>query len=122
MHDLKGLLDRAMQKVEMVVCDQLLLHQFLTGLPDAASRQIRATDDVKTLDAAVECSRLLMALGDSGHMAACSARNDQRIGTVKGEVEKLTDMVAAIPVCQQCVKRQCYHWAYWAPSARLSVP
>ena len=42
-HDLKGLLDWAMPKVEKVVRDKLLLHQFLTGLPDAVSRQIRAT-------------------------------------------------------------------------------
>ena len=61
---LKGLLDRAMPKVEKVVCDQLLLHQCLTGLPDAVSRQIRAAGDVKTLDAAVEHSRLLTASGD----------------------------------------------------------
>jgi len=69
-HDLKVLLDWGMLKVEKVVCDQLLLHQFLTGLPNAISRQIRATGDVKTLDAVVKCSRLLMALGDSGHTAA----------------------------------------------------
>jgi len=55
-HDLKGLLDRAMPKVEKVVRDQLLLHQCLTGLPDAVSRQIRVAGNVKTLDAAVEHS------------------------------------------------------------------
>ena len=70
MHDLKELLDRGMPKVEKVVCDQLLLHQFLTSLPNTISRQIRATGDVKTLDVAVKCSRLLMVLGDSGHTAA----------------------------------------------------
>ena len=44
-HALKGLLDWAMPKVEKVVRDKLLLHQFLTGLPDAISRQIRATGE-----------------------------------------------------------------------------
>ena len=59
-----------MPKVEKVARDQLLLHQFLTSLLDTVSRQIRASGDVKTLDAAVELSRLLMALGDSSHTAA----------------------------------------------------
>ena len=102
-HDLKGLLDRAMPKVEKVVHDQ---HQFLTGLPDAVSR---ATGDVKTLDAAVERSRLLMALGDSSHMAAVVPQTASELEQLKEQVEKLTEMVAAIPVRQQRAKRQCYH-------------
>ena len=98
-----------MPKVEKVVRDQLLLHQFLTGLPDAVSRQIRATGDVKTLDAAVERSRLLMALRDSSHTAAVVPETASELEQLKEQVEKLTEMVAAIPVRQQRVKRQCYH-------------
>ena len=101
-HDLKELL------VEKVVCDQLLLHQFLTGLPDTVSRQIRATGDVKTLDAVVKHSRLLMSLGDSGHAAAVLPETTSKLEQLKEQVEKLTEMVEAIPVRQQREKAQCY--------------
>ena len=42
--------------------DQLLLHQFLDGLPRDISKPIRAASDVKSLDQASERVRLLMAV------------------------------------------------------------
>ena len=39
---------------------QLLLHQFLTGLPISVSQQLRATDDTNVLDQVVERAKLLM--------------------------------------------------------------
>ena len=104
-HDLKGLIDWAMLEFEKVVRDQPLLHQFLTSLPDAVSRQIRATGDVKTLVAAVEHSRLLMTLDDSGNTVAVVPEMASELEQLKEQVEKLTKMVAAIPACQQHAKR-----------------
>lgn len=60
-----------------------------------------------------------MALGDSGHMAAVVLEMASKLEQLKEQVEKITEMVAVIPVRQQRAKRQYYHQA---PSARLSVP
>ena len=40
LHELKSLLERAMPDLDAEACKQLLLHQFLTGLPPAVSRQL----------------------------------------------------------------------------------
>jgi len=44
------------------VKDPLLLHQFVAGLPEPITKQLRASGEVKTLEAAVTCSRLLMTI------------------------------------------------------------
>ena len=49
-HDLKKLLDRAMPDVDAAARGQLLLHQFLAGLPTAVSRQLRASGETKELE------------------------------------------------------------------------
>ena len=51
-HDLKKLLEQAMPELDAPAREQLLLHQFLAGIPDSVSRQLRATGEIKTLDAA----------------------------------------------------------------------
>ena len=52
-HDLKNLLEQAMPRLDIKGRDQLLLHQFLAGIPDAVSKQLSATGKTKMLDAAV---------------------------------------------------------------------
>ena len=49
-----------MPTLEKNARDQLLLHQFLTGISDSVSSKIRATGDIITLEKAVEKARLLM--------------------------------------------------------------
>ena len=61
-YNLKRLLIQAMSDIDIDACDQLLLHQFLMGLPLAVSKQLRILDDAKSLDKAVERARLLMAI------------------------------------------------------------
>ena len=63
-HDAKKLLDQAMPKLEKNAREQLLLHQFLGGLPETISRQLRATGEVKTLDTAIARARLLMTIDE----------------------------------------------------------
>ena len=53
-HDLKKLLGHAMPDLDSGARDQLLLHQFLAGIPDAISRQLRASGETKSLPDAVE--------------------------------------------------------------------
>ena len=42
--------------------DPLLLHQFLSRLPDPISRQLRASSDTKDLRAAVQRAKVLMTV------------------------------------------------------------
>ena len=71
-YELKRLLLQAMPDIDTNACDQLLLHQFLIGLPLAVSKQLRASDDAKSLDKAVERARLLMAIKRDEMQAAAS--------------------------------------------------
>ena len=42
--------------------EPLLLHQFLSGIPESISRQLRASGEIKTFDKAIERARLLMTI------------------------------------------------------------
>ena len=60
-HELKKLLGQVMAELtDDTVRRQLILHQFLSGIPEAISKQIRASGDVEDLPSIVERSRLLM--------------------------------------------------------------
>ena len=52
-HDLKKLLEQAILGLDVPAREQLLLHQFLAGIPESVSRHLRATGEIKTLDSAV---------------------------------------------------------------------
>ena len=56
LHELKMFLDQAMHGLAAKAKQQLLLHQFLAGLPVSVSQQLRATGDTKVLDQVVECA------------------------------------------------------------------
>ena len=61
LHELKQLLDQAMPMLEARAREQLLLHQFLSALPNAVSRQFCATGDAKELTSTHEPAKLLMS-------------------------------------------------------------
>lgn len=64
LHDLKKLLEQSMPGLEETAKEKLVLHQFLAGLPDNVSKQLRATGEVLKLDVAVARTRLLMTIDD----------------------------------------------------------
>ena len=68
---MKKLLDQAMPGLDKPARDQLLLHQFLVGVPETVSRQLRATGETTNLDTTIERARLLMTV-DTQHTAAFS--------------------------------------------------
>ena len=68
-HHLKKLLLQALPDLDATTRDQLLLHQFVAGLPQAVSRQLRATGEAKDLAATMERARLLISLDDQGQTA-----------------------------------------------------
>ena len=54
LYDLKRLFQQAMPELAENACQPLLLHQFLSGLPDAISRQPCVSGDMKDLNTVVQ--------------------------------------------------------------------
>ena len=99
LHELKQLLDQAMPKLEARARarEQLLLHQFLAGLPNAVSRQLRATGDAKELMSTLERAKLLMSLEEEQPVASVSqSQRDCIVAELQGQVLALTEQVAAL--------------------------
>ena len=118
LHDLKQLLDQAMPKLEIKAREQLLLHQFLAGLPESVSSQLRSTGETKKLDSTLEKARLLMTINsESAHTTAAvdlrSESND--VKELKEQVTELTQQIAALttqksfaPARKQQAMRPCF--------------
>ena len=69
-HHLNKLFLQAMPGLDTTTRDQLLLHQFVAGLPQAVSRQLRATEEAKDLAATMERAQLPISLDDQCQTAA----------------------------------------------------
>ncbi len=84
LHDLKRLLEQAMPELsDKKAKEQLLLHQFLSGLPPAVGRQLRATGDTTKLDTVAERARMLMALDTQACQATAAIANASEGSEVK---------------------------------------
>ena len=97
-HDSKKLLDQAMPGLEADAKKQLVLHQFLAGLPPTVSRQLRAAGETKELDTAIERAKLLLALEEQENVrpAAAVSEHDASLEVLKAQMTKLTEQVAAL--------------------------
>ena len=101
-HDLKTMLEHAMPDIDEASRTQLLLHQFLTGLPVSISRQLRATGDATDFNKAVERARLLMIIHEpEPSFAAASVSSSVEVEQLKEKIIDLTHQVAALSVNQQ---------------------
>ena len=113
-HVLKKLLEQAMPSLDKPARDQLLLHQFLPGIPDSVGRQLRATGEIKTLDAAVARARLLISIKDHGQTAAV-AKEPSEVELLREQVALLTEQVAALGTRRRitddrrCSKIRCFN-------------
>ena len=96
-HELKKLLVQAMPDLDAGARDQLLLHQFLAGIPREVSKAIRAASDVKSLDKACERARLLMAVeGDTTPPVAAVSDASNELQELRGQISELTEQVAML--------------------------
>ena len=86
--------------------DQLLLHQFLNGLPPAISKQLRSTGDTRQLETTVERAQLLMTISASEQNVASISRNETEakerceVMQLMTQLEELTEQVAALAARQ----------------------
>ena len=92
LHDLRQLIDRAMPKLDLALKEQLILHQFVAGLPATINRQLRATGDMTNLQSTLERAKLLLSLEDEQKVAAVTPQ----MGSSCHNVERLVEQVAAL--------------------------
>ena len=93
LHKLKQLSKKAMPDADAVMHTQLLLHQFVSGLPVHIGKQLRAMGDVSNLDRVLERAKLLMAIEEPQKTAAVQTSEMQKL---KEQVSTLTEQVAAL--------------------------
>ena len=92
---LKKFLEQAMLGLDAPGREQLLLHQFLAGIPEYVSRQLRATGEIKTLGIAVTRARLLMTIDDHGQAAAVT-EGPTEVQLLREQVALLAEHVSTL--------------------------
>jgi len=86
----------ALPSLDKAAKELLLLHQFIAGLPEGIMWQLKVSGEVKTLEAAVTCARLLMAV-ESQPIAAIEESTNQDATTNKSsDVQQLRKQVAVL--------------------------
>ena len=90
-HELKRLIDRAMPAADATTRQQLVMHQFLTGLPLEISKRLRAAREINDLGQLMQRAKLLMTI-DAENPGEKLAAVQQPID----RVEALTEQVAAL--------------------------
>ena len=97
LHKLKRLLDQAMPEAEAATRTQLVLHQFITGLPVHVSKQLRATGEVSDLDKVLERAQLLLTIERQEKSAAIEAKEElSEVESLREQISALTEQVAAL--------------------------
>ena len=136
--DLKRLLKSAVPGLDVNAREQMLIHQFLTGLPTDISRQLRATGEAKELMKVVERARLLMTIDNQSSLqsvAACESTVDtgtkEEMSRVQNQVEALTQQVAALTTPKATnLRKRCFNcnglghlqWNCPSPSTQGRLP
>ena len=140
LHELRQLLKLVMPEASDDTRKQLLLHQFVSGLPVSISKQLRATGEVNDLDVVMERAKLLMIIEEPQKVAAIQTTEIQDL---KEQISLLTEQVAALSVkplrqsstvvyykCQQPghVQRNCPSikemlsvWTSWSCCETMSI-
>ena len=104
LHDLKRILQQAMPELAANVSGQLLLHQFLSGLPGPISRQLRVTGETTDLDTVVQLAKVLMVVSEQEQAAAITTPPtipSNEVVQLKTQISQLTKQVAALMVLQK---------------------
>ena len=75
-HQLKRILIQAMPTVDVGTQEQLLLHQFVAGLPGHVSKQLRAVGEIDDLDKVIERAKLLLTIDKRENIVAIETTRD----------------------------------------------
>ena len=91
-----------MPEIDSKARDQLLLHQFIAGLPLRVSRELRAAGETKELGVTLQRARLLLSLEDqhklteSGPLGSSTKQPNEREQAMAASIDRLTQQVAAL--------------------------
>ena len=102
-HELKQLLNQAMPEISAQTTEQLLLHQFLTGLPHEVSKQLRATGATDTVKTVLARAKILMTVEQHtpvNPVAAAQPNPTTELHQLQQQVTELTAQVAALTTRQ----------------------
>ena len=104
-HELKRLMDQAMPDADAGTRKQLLTHQFLTGIPDEVSKQLRAAGEIDDLERIIQRAKLLMTLEQTEKTAVIgkqlTSQQNGAVEALKEQVAALTEQVAALATGKQ---------------------
>ena len=96
-NDLKKVLDMVIPGMNKEARDPLLLHQFVTGLLKPIMKQLRASGEVKMLEAAITRSRLLMTIDPQSVSAVKEVSKEHlELKELMEKVALLTEQVASL--------------------------
>lgn len=96
-HQLKQLLNQAMLTVDAGTQGQLLLHQFVTGLPNRVSKQLRAVGEVNDLDKVLQRAQLLLTMDEQEQTAVIKTTERLlEMEVLQQQVSVLSEQVAAL--------------------------
>ena len=93
-HKMKRLLEQALPTADTSTNKQLLLHQFINGLPSSLSTQLQATGQINDLKTAMERAKLLMTLKEE--LDKTAAVQSSEVAALKDQISVLTEQVAAL--------------------------
>ena len=113
-HQLKRLLHQAMPTVNAGTQMQLLLHQFVTGLPSRVSKQLRAVGEINNLDKVLERAKLLLTMDEQESTAVIkTTERPLEVEAFQQQVSVLSEQVAALtsrlPRVRYAALRRCYN-------------
>ena len=75
---------------------QLLIHQFLNGLPAPVSHQLRAVGNATNLEQLVERAKVLMVVDDNSREVDAVQLETSELPKLKSQIQELTAQVAAL--------------------------
>ena len=93
-HELKRLLEQALPSADASTSKELLLHQFISGLPSSLSKLLRTGSQIDDLKTAMERAKLLMTLKEEPDKTA--AIQTAEVTALKEQISLLSEQVAAL--------------------------
>ena len=121
LHELRQMLKQAMREASEGTRKQLLLHQFVSGLPVNISRQLRATVALNNLDVVVKRAKLLMIIEEPQRTAAVQSNEIQDLK----EANFTPYRTGCSIVVQACKRTSSCHMlqmsATWPSSEKLPI-
>ena len=108
-HDMKVLLLHAIPGLDATARDELLVYQFLSGLPASVSQQLRKSGEANSLVRAIERDKLLMSINNESLPVAVVAPKPDLL---QEQIKKLMEQVAALSTQvtnKQRKSKRCYN-------------